>query len=85
VVVTAYWPARFSMRAVRHQNSEFLYSSKEFKEIQKATKLADPLSAEDAADDKNVALSYPPQWEKWQAKSPEDKAVLTLRPEDSAQ
>jgi hypothetical protein len=83
VVVTAYWPARFSLRTVRHQEGEFRYSSREFKEIMNATTLAKAMSAKDKKGDKNAALFYPPQWEKWQAKTADEKAILTLRPEDS--
>jgi hypothetical protein len=37
-----------------------------------------------AKDGKKMAdKDYKPKWDQWQAKTPEQKAILTLKPEDS--
>jgi hypothetical protein len=84
VIVAPHWPTNFSPRAIKHQGQgEFLYSSPEFAKLLKKTKLASPPEAMKPDKLEKVAMFYKEQWEKWQAKTPEQKAELTIRPEDS--
>jgi hypothetical protein len=84
VIVAPHWPTNFSPRAIKHQGQgEFLYSSPEFAKLLKKTKLAAPPEAMKPDKLEKVAMFYKEQWEKWQAKTPEQKAELTIRPEDS--
>ena len=86
VIVAPHWPTNFSLRAIKHQgDGEFVYSSPEFAKLLKKTKLASPPEPMKPDKFEKVAASYKEQWEKWQAKSPEQKAELTIRPEDSIQ
>jgi len=84
VVVNAFWPALFSMRPVRHQGSEFLYGSEQIKTMVAKNKLAKPYVEEADAQQKEKILGwYQMSWQRWQEKNAEQRAVLTLRPEDS--
>jgi hypothetical protein len=85
VIVAPHWPTNFSPKPVRHQGGEFLYSSKDFQGLLKKTKLPDPPEPMDAKEAEKIATFQAAQWEKWQAKTPEQKAELTLRAEDSYQ
>jgi hypothetical protein len=84
VIVAPHWPTNFSPRAIKRQGEgDFVYSSPEFAKLLKKTKLAEPPEAMKADKLEKVAMFYKEQWEKWQAKTPEQKAELTIRPEDS--
>ncbi|MGH8617258.1 MAG: hypothetical protein ACREUW_06165 [Burkholderiales bacterium] len=87
VVVTAYWPANFSLRPFRRANSEFLYASAKFNDLTGDTKIVldDPESVkqEEAEREKTMAF-YSQGWERWQAKTNEQKEILTLNREDFA-
>lgn len=88
VVVTAYWPANFSMRPFRRANSEFLYASAQFTDLVGDTKIVldDPEAVkQDEADREKTLGFYNQTWERWQAKTNEQKAVLTLNREDFAE
>jgi hypothetical protein len=85
VIVAPHWPANFSPNPIRQQGSEFTYSSPDFARLLKKTRLADPPEPMDEKEAKKVAEFQQVQWEKWQTKTPEQKAELTLRAEDSAQ
>jgi hypothetical protein len=83
-VVAPVWPANYFLRPVRHQDSSFLYSSKDFDRLLKKTKLADPHT--ESMDEKEIQKLdefYRARWEKWQTKSAEEKLALSIRPEDS--
>ena len=59
------------------------FGSAEFPDLIKYTTLAG--RAPDSyvqAELKNAETHHPGKWQQWQAKTPEQKAVLTLRPED---
>ena len=84
VVVNAVWPAWFSMRPVRHKDSEFLYGSEQVTTMVEKTKLAKPyVDDADAKEKEKILGYYKTSWEAWQGKNAEQRAVLTLRPEDS--
>jgi len=84
VIVAPHWPTNFSPRAIKHQGEgDFVYSSPEFEKLLKKTKLAEPPEPMKPEKLQKVADMYKEQWEKWQAKTPEQKAELTIRPEDS--
>ena len=84
VVVNAVWPAWFSMRPVRHKDGEFLYGSEQVNTMVEKTKLAKPyIDDADAKEKEKILGSYQVSWQKWQEKNAEQRAVLTLRPEDS--
>jgi hypothetical protein len=85
VIVAPHWPTNFSPKPVRHQGAEFLYSSGDFQKLLKKTKLSDPPDPIDAEEAEKIATSQAAQWEKWQAKTPEQKAEMSLRAEDSYQ
>lgn len=86
VIVAPHWPTNFSPRAIKHQgDGEFVYPSPEFAKLLKKTKLASPPEPMTPDKFERVAASYKEQWEKWQAKSPDQRAELTIRPEDSIQ
>ena len=83
-VVAPVWPANYFLRPVRHKDSSFLYSSKDFDRLLKKTKLADPYT--ESMDEKEIQKLdefYRMRWEKWQTKSAEEKLALSIRPEDS--
>lgn len=83
VVIVARWPDGFSMRPVRHQDG-FLYSSEDFKDLLKYTTIAGGVPESVKADALQKAdESYKPKWQQWQTKTPEQKAIVTLRAEDS--
>lgn len=84
VVVNAFWPAWFSLRPVRHKDGEFLYGSEQVNTLVEKTKLAKPFVDDaDAKEKEKILSSYQASWQKWQEKNDEQRAVLTLRPEDS--
>jgi hypothetical protein len=84
VVVNAVWPAWFSMRPVRHKDSEFLYGSEQVTTMVEKTKLAKPyVDDADAKEKEKLKGFYLTSWQHWQEKNAEQRAVLTLRPEDS--
>lgn len=84
VVVNAFWPALFSMRPVRHEGSEFLYKSPKVEEMVAETKLAKPFDEAKDGDKKEKVLEcHKVSWTKWQEKNAEQRAVLTMRAEDS--
>jgi hypothetical protein len=84
VVVVSRWPDGASMRPVRHQGDGYLYTSQEFLDQLKNTTLAgqapDSIIKEET---RKAEASYQAKWEQWQAKTPEQKAVLTLKAEDA--
>jgi hypothetical protein len=72
------------MRPVRHQGDGYLYTSAEFLDQLKNTTLAG--QAPDSVikeETKKAESSYQAKWGQWQAKTPEQKAVLTLKAEDA--
>lgn len=83
VIVAPHWPTNFSPKPVRHQGAEFLYSSGDFQKLLKKTKLSDPPEPIDAKEAEKIATFQTAQWEKWQGKTPEQQAEMTLRAEDS--
>ena len=83
-VLAPVWPANYFLRPVRHQDSQFLYSSKDFDRLLKKTKLAEPYAQTMDEDEiRKLGDSYRMRWEKWQTKSSEEKSSLAIRPEDS--
>jgi hypothetical protein len=83
VIVAPHWPANFSPRAIKRQGQgDFVYSSPEFAKLLKKTRLASPPETMKPEKLEKVAMFYKEQWEKWQAKTPEQKAELTIRQED---
>jgi hypothetical protein len=83
-VLAPIWPTKYFLRPVRHQESDFLYSSKEFDSMLKETKLAEPYTEPmKEKEAKKVLDSYLQRWEKWQSKTAEEKAALTIQQEDS--
>jgi len=84
VVVNAFWPARFSMRPVRHKDGEFLYGSEQVNTMVEKCKLAKPyIEKADAKEQEKILAGYQKSWHEWQEKNAEQRAVLTLRPEYS--
>jgi len=84
VVVNAFWPAWFSMRPVRHKDGEFLYGSEQINTMVEKTKLAKPYVEDaDAKEKQKILGSYQVSWANWQKKDAAERAVVTLRPEDS--
>jgi hypothetical protein len=84
VVVVSRWPDGATMRPVRHQGDGYLYTSAEFLDQLKNTTLAG--QAPDSVikeETKKAESSYQAKWGQWQAKTPEQKAVLTLKAEDA--
>jgi hypothetical protein len=83
-MVVSRWPEGFSMRPVRPQGEGYDYSNEEFKKAVATTTLAgrapDSVIKEEM---KNAQESYKAKWEQWQAKTPEQKALLTLKAGDS--
>lgn len=83
-VVAPIWPANYILRPVRHQDSQFLYGSKDFDRLLKKTKLADPyVDTMDADDVRKLGEFYQERWSKWQTKTDQDKLAVKIRPEDS--
>jgi len=83
-VLSPVWPAKYFLRPVRHKESEFLYSSKDFDSMLNETKFAEPYTEPmKEKEAKKVMDSYLKRWEKWQTKSAEEKTALTIRHEDS--
>jgi hypothetical protein len=87
VVVVARWPEGFTLRPVRHQAdgqpAQYLYSSEEFQNMLKLTTRAGRAPESFVKSElENAETHYAPKWQQWQTKTPEQKAVLTLRPED---
>jgi hypothetical protein len=85
VVVNAYWPANFSMRPFRQKDGEFTYASGKFTDLMGATKIVmeTPESIAKADQDKEkTAAFYKHAWQKWQARTNEQKETLTLNKED---
>lgn len=85
VVVNAYWPANFSMRPFRHKNSEFLYGSSKFGDLMSATQIVletpESIASADQEKEKTAAF-YKHAWQKWQARTNEQKETLTLNQDD---
>ena len=83
VVIVPHWPESFTMRPVRHTDG-ILYTSEEFHDLLKYTTHVGgvPESVKEDAL-KQAESDYKPKWEQWQAKTPDQKAILTLRAEDS--
>ncbi len=83
-MVVSRWPEGFSLRPVRHGGDGYTYENEEFKKALQTTTLAgrapDSVIKEEM---KNAQESYKAKWEQWQNKVPEQRAVLTLQPEDS--
>src|SRR5262245_18012251 len=83
-IVAPIWPANYLLRPVRHKDSQFVYSSKDFDRILKKTKIADPYSETfDEKDTLKLQEFYQARWEKWQTESEADKAAEKIRLEDS--
>lgn len=84
VVITAYWPARFSFRPFRHDNSEFIYATPRFKDLLSDTKIVLETEESRSSGESSSKLDYfyKNSWPKWEAKNPEQKAILTLNPKD---
>jgi len=83
VVVVPKWMNSYSMRPVRHQGGQFSYGSEDFADIQKFTTLAGKAPASFVEEELAKAEEdYARKWAQWQNKLPEEKALLTLRPDD---
>ena len=83
-VVAPVWPANYFLRPVRHQDSGFLYGSKEFDRLLKKTKIADPYTETmDEKDRQKLMELYKARWDKWQTKSDAEKLEVSIRPEDA--
>lgn len=86
-VVVSRWPDGFTLRPVRHgeqQQGGYVFKSEEFQDLLRFTTLAG--RAPDSyvkSELKNAETYYPGKWEQWQSKTGEQKAVLTLKPEDA--
>jgi hypothetical protein len=83
-VVVSRWPDGTTLRPVRHQGDGYVYGSEEFVDLLKHTTLAGR-APEDMIrqETKKAEEIYQAKWAQWQTKTPEQKAVLTIRPEDS--
>ena len=87
VVVVSRWPDGFTLRPVRNgeqQQGGYIFKSGEFSDQLKYTTLAG--RAPDSyvkSEMKNAETYYPGKWQQWQSKSGEQKAMLTLKPEDA--
>ena len=83
VAIVPHWPESFTLRPVRHTDG-ILYTSEEFRDLVKYTTVAGGVPASVEKDAlKKAADAYQPKWQQWQGKTPEQKAVLTLKAEDS--
>ena len=86
-VVVSRWPDGFTLRPVRNGEArpgEYSFKSEEFPDLLKYTTLAG--RAPDSyvqSELKNAETYYPGKWQQWQSKTGEQKAMLTLRPEDA--
>ena len=84
-MVVSRWPEGFSLRPVTSKGDGYTFDNDEFKKAQQTTTLAgrapDSVIKEEM---KNAQESYQAKWEQWQNKVPEQRALLTLKPEDSA-
>ena len=86
-VVVSRWPDGFTLRPVRNAGSPqggYTFKSEEFPDLLKYTTLAG--RAPDSyvqSELKNAETYYPGKWQQWQSKTGEQKAMLTLRPEDA--
>jgi len=83
-VVVSRWPDGTTLRPVRHQGEGYLYGTKEFLGLLEYTTIAGraPESMIKEESEKAEAV-YPAKWAQWSAKTAEQKAALTIRPEDS--
>jgi len=83
-VVVPKWMNSYSMRPVRHEGGQFSYGSEDFADIQKFTTLAGKAPESFVKEELAKAEEdYAKKWAQWQNKLPEEKALLTLRAEDS--
>jgi hypothetical protein len=83
-VVAPIWPANYFLRPVRHEDSGFLYGTKEFERLLKKTKIADPYTETMTEKERQKLLEfYKGRWESWQANGPDHKAEVSIRPEDA--
>jgi hypothetical protein len=83
-VVAPVWPANYFLRPVRHQDSGFLYGSKEFERLLKKTKLADPYTdTMDEKETRKLQEFYESRWAQWQTKSAAEKLEVSIRLEDA--
>jgi hypothetical protein len=86
-VVVSRWPDGFTLRPVRNAEAPqggYTFKSEEFPDLLKYTTLAG--RAPDSyvqSELKNAETYYPGKWQQWQSKTGEQKAMLTLRPEDA--
>jgi hypothetical protein len=87
VVVVSRWPDGFTLRPVRNgdpQQGGYHFKSEEFPDLLEYTTLAG--RAPDSyvkSELKSAETYYPGKWQQWQSKTGEQKASLTLKPEDS--
>ena len=83
-VVVSRWPDGTTLRPVRHQGDGYIYGTEQFLGLLNYTKIAgrapDSIIKEES---KKADEVYPAKWAQWSAKTPEQKAALTIRPEDS--
>ena len=84
VVVVPKWMNSYSMRPVRHEGGQFWYGSEDFADIQRFTTLAGKAPESFVKEElKKAEEDYAKKWAQWQNKLAEEKALLTLRPDDS--
>jgi hypothetical protein len=83
-VVVSRWPDGTTLRPVRHQGDGYIFGSREFLNILKNTKIAGRTPDSIAKEQTQKAEAfYQVKWGQWQTKTPDQKAILTLHPDDS--
>lgn len=83
-VVVSRWPDGTTMRPVRHQGDGYVYGTEEFTKLLKYTTIAGRASDSIIKEETRKADEvYAAKWAQWSAKTLEQKAVLTIRAEDS--
>jgi hypothetical protein len=88
VVVVSRWPDGFTLRPVRSRDTaqagEYSFGHAEFPDLLKYTTLAGRAPESYVQSEmKNAETHYPGKWQQWQSKTPEQKAMLTLKPGDN--
>jgi hypothetical protein len=83
-VVVSRWPDGTTLRPVRHQGDGYVYGTEEFLKLLNYTTIAGKAPESIVKEETRQAEAvYPAKWDQWNAKTPEQKAMLTIRKEDS--
>ena len=83
-VVVSRWPDGTTLRPVRHQGDGYVYGTEQFLDLLNFTTIAGRAPDSMIKEEKRKAEEvYAAKWAQWSAKTPEQKAALTIRAEDS--